>query len=178
MQTPARPFTIGGRTLSQAACTPPQPSSAGQPSSSRSVTFQNPTSEGAREKPASSSVGPLRQFQPTTSTSNVVSAPSPLSALTLQSQTPSTANSFGSVSSYAGETPASSSWPVQSLANTPATTLSRKPAGPAPATAPPPVNKEMVLKARKAAAAKSMRTNLVLLLAWYLITDSRLYRSA
>lgn len=44
------------------------------------------------------------------------------------------------------------------------------------AFAPVPVNMRLAVEARKAVMAKRLRVNLLLLLAWYLITDSRLYR--
>lgn len=38
-----------------------------------------------------------------------------------------------------------------------------------------PVDPKLALEARRATMAKALRVNLVMLLAWYLITDSRLY---
>ncbi|CAD6568258.1 MAG: hypothetical protein CYPHOPRED_002455 [Cyphobasidiales sp. Tagirdzhanova-0007] len=43
------------------------------------------------------------------------------------------------------------------------------------AVAPVPINTKLAMEARKATMAKRLRVNLVLLLSWYLITDSRLY---
>ena len=39
-----------------------------------------------------------------------------------------------------------------------------------------PVNRKLAIEARRTELAKRLRMNLVLLLAWYLVTDSRLYK--
>ncbi|KAK9899157.1 hypothetical protein P389DRAFT_209163 [Cystobasidium minutum MCA 4210] len=206
METPTRPFTIGGQTLSQArkAAQPaPAPRPAATPVSQqkknvsfKSSVFPSPPSyrltfpQGQQQQPqqeyqyqhqpqqsqvsqahqGSSNVGAVNtsstspQLPRSTSAPNLLPAPGTSRTSPQQRQV----TAFGH----------------QNTSQLVTSSLSQAKAGPKQTPQKPlsssnfetvPVDPKLALEARRATMAKALRVNLAMLLAWYLITDSRLY---
>lgn len=172
METPTRPFTIGGRTLAQTTPasqskkvvsfkagvfpSPPATKTAFNPAQTQQQQpqgqqQQHQSAQQSQQSSSSSYAGPSFQSSMTRSTSapNLLPGPSTSSSQNRQ------------VSQYQSserqqETPQKK--PVRQK------------------VAPVPVNLRMAVEARKTIMAKRLRVNLVLLLAWYIVTESRLYK--
>lgn len=205
MQTPARPFTVGGPSLAHRTSTPSSATSTSRNAAVQGnpmVVMRTPVGNLAgRQQPSSMDNGGRNQATAGSSINqqrpnDASSAPHPDARATLPRSTsaphiqPLVASS-SSPFSYNSQlstatTPATAASSLQSLPP------STAPGFPAPASqlpalrastsiarttapAPVPVNPKQASEARRQNAARSMRTSLVLLLAWYLITDSRLY---
>lgn len=212
MQTPTRPFTIGGRTIPQSAGSSFSP--AGKPASTSTVlaralvntpsastsqsaqqqqqqqqqkkavsfratsVFPSPpayrTSFGGVQSSSQQQNEPQQQSYPAQSSSSY--QPEQQSSLARSSSAP---NLLPAPSTAAGNRQVSQSsspsqqrpQPTQNATQSP-----RRSALTTSAVAPVPVNRKLAIEARRTELAKRLRVNLVLLLAWYLVTDSRLYK--
>lgn len=171
METLTRPFTIGGRTLSQAT-----PASQGKKVVSfRAGVFPSPPATKSAFSPTQSQQPPQQQPQLQQSSSSSYAAPS-------SSFQSSMTRSTSAPNLLPGPSTSSSSQRQLSQNQTQSQSLQKQqntPQKPKRQTvAPVPVNSRMAVEARKTVMAKRLRVNLVLLLAWYIVTGSRLYKCA
>jgi hypothetical protein len=174
METPTRPFTVGGRTLSNLT-----PASQGKkvvsfkagvfPSPPATKTAFNPSQtqqqgqqqQAVQQNQSSSSSGYASSSFQQSSMTRSTSAPNLLPG-------PSSSTSSSRQVSQYQSAPQSNGRQQE--------TPQKKPLR--QTVAPVPVNSRMAIEARKAVMAKRLRVNLVLLLVWYIVTESRLYKYA
>ena len=173
METPTRPFTIGGRTLAQT--TPASQSKkvvsfkAGVfPSPPATKTAFNPAQTQQQQQPQNQQQQqqPLQQSQQSSSSS--YAGPSFQSSMTRSTSAPNLLPGPSTSSSQNRQVSQYQSSERQQE------TPQKKPLR--QKVAPVPVNSRMAVEARKTIMAKRLRVNLVLLLAWYIVTESRLYK--
>lgn len=205
METPTRPFTIGGQTLSQARKAVQTPQTAVTPASSqqkknvsfKSSVFPSPPShrltftagqqQQQQQHPQQYQVQQYAQVSQNMVASSSAAAPSNSSTSSLTRSTsapnilpaPGTARTsspqhkqmmmFGSSQSSSQAVTSSLEQAKQGSKQTPQKPISISKFDTVP------VDPKLAMEARRATMAKALRVNLVMLLVWYLITDSRLY---
>lgn len=207
MQTPARPFTVGGPTLSQQKSAYQSTPTAAGDSQKKVVSFKtgvfpSPTAGRTTFTPPQQAVPGSQQQQYSTTSAYTSVVPSSVNS----HATPNFTRSTDTSKLLPGSSLTNSGLPVSRLQQSTSSSgalgptnvnsldaMARRPDGSSSssslssssgqkrgasrlATSTVPVDPVKALEARKAVMAKRLRVNLVLLLAWYLVTDSRLYR--
>lgn len=213
MQTPTRPFTIGGQTVSQArqasqssgsAPTPAHaPAAAATPVSQqkknvsfKSSVFPSPPShrltfpQGQQQQQQQEPQYQVQQSQLSHSTQHSANnnastvATGPASSNLPRSTSAPNLLPAPSTSRTSPQQRQVTTFAQQSNSQVVTSSLSQAKNGPKQTPQKPlsstkfdtvPVDPKLALEARRATMAKALRVNLVMLLAWYLITDSRAY---
>jgi hypothetical protein len=204
METPTRPFTIGGQTLSQARKAVQTPQAAATPASSqqkKNVSFKSsafpsppshrltftPGEQQQQQQPQPYHVQQYAQPSQSSVASSSAAAPTNASTSSLPRSTsapnilpaPGTARTSQQHKQMMmfGQQQLSSRQSVTSSLEQAKQGSKQTPQKPTSSSRfdTVPVDPKLAMEARRATMAKALRVNLVMLLVWYLITDSRLY---
>lgn len=210
MQTPTRPFTIGGQTISQArqaaqssgsapatapAATATPVSQQKKNVSFKSSVFPSPPShrltfpQGQQQQQQQEPHYQVQRSQLSHSTQHSANNNASSVATAASSNLPRSTSAPNllpapSTSRTSPQQRQVTTFAQQSNSQVVTSSLSQAKNGPKQTPQKPlssskfdtvPVDPKLALEARRATMAKALRVNLVMLLAWYLITDSRAY---